>query len=283
MVGVDVSYWNGYNVDWEKAKAAGIDFAIVRAGYGLGNLDSTADGNAKRAKEAGVHVGYYWFSYAATADEARKEADYCCDAIERIGVSPDFPVCFDFEYDSEEKAPPKESIVSIARAFLSRVKVRGYYPANYTNYDYLSRGFDQLVGEYDLWLAQWGVSKPGRECGIWQYTSTGSPAGFSGNVDMNVAYKDYPAIIGGDTPKPEPKPEPTEDKCVAELTVIKYGSKGDAVKSAQALLNLWGYNAGSVDGIFGSKTSRAVTDLQTDCGLVSDGIVGAKTWSVLVG
>jgi GH25 family lysozyme M1 (1,4-beta-N-acetylmuramidase) len=284
MVGVDVSYWNGYNVDWEKAKAAGIDFAIVRAGYGLGNLDSTAGGNAKRAKAAGVHVGYYWFSYAATAEEARKEADFCCDAIERIGVAPDMPVCFDYEYDSVEKAPPQESIVNLARAFLSRVKERGYYPANYTNYDFLSRGFDQLVGEYDLWLAQWGVSKPGRDCQIWQYTSTGRPDGVSGVADMNICYKDYPSIIGGDTPKPTPTPTPTpsEDKCMVQTNIIKNGSKGSTVKSWQTLLNFWGFNCGNADGIFGGKTEEATKKFQKEYGLEVDGVVGSATWGMML-
>lgn len=288
--GVDVSYWNGQNVDWAKAKAAGVDFAIIRAGYGQGNIDSTAQGNVTRAHAAGVDIGFYWFSYAATAEEAKAEADYCCDAIEKFGVKPTYPVCFDYEYDSEDKAPPKESIVNIARAFLERVEKRGYYPCNYTNIDFLGRGFDQLTSKYDTWLAQWGTSKPGRDCGIWQYTSTGRPAGFTGNVDMNVAYKDYPAIIGGDdtkpdpTPTPEPTPTPSEDDiCMVEVKVIKKGDpKNDTCKSWQSLLNLWGYNVGLPDGIFGTKTDKKTKEFQADYGLTQDGIVGSKTWGKML-
>ena len=284
-VGVDVSWWNGYDVDWKAAKAAGIDFAIIRAGYGKNNIDSTASGNAKRAHEAGVDIGYYWFSYAATADEAKAEADYLCDAIERIGIKPTYPVCYDYEYDSTDKNPPKEPIVNLARAFMEEVKARGYYPANYTNIDYLNRGFDKLVGEFDLWFARWGVSEPGRECGIWQYTSTGRPNGFSGNVDMNIAYKDYPAIIGGDTPKPDPTPTPTptEDKCMISVSILKNGSKGDTVKSWQTLLNAWGYNCGTADGIFGSRTVEATKKFQKEYGLEVDGIVGSATWGMMLG
>ena len=98
-----------------------------------------------------------------------------------------------------EKAPPQESIVNLARAFLSRVKERGYYPANYTNYDFLGRGFDQLIGEYDLWLAQWpktvDVNKPPRKCGIWQWGTSTVP-GINGGVDTNESYKDYPTYLG---------------------------------------------------------------------------------------
>ena len=278
--GVDVSYWNGPNVDWKAAKDAGIDFAIIRAGYGAGNIDSTAEGNVKRALAAGVEIGFYWFSYAATAAEAKAEADYLCDFIERMGVKPTYPVCYDYEYDSEDKNPPKESIVNLARAFLEEVKRRGYTPANYTNLDYLHRGFDQLVGEYDLWLARWGTSEPGKDCDLWQYTSTGHPAGFSGTVDMNICFKDY----SGDAPepKPDPEPEPKEEKVNVEATLIKYGSKGNSVKAAQFLLNGWGYNCGVADGIFGTKTAKAVQDFQADYGLTVDGVVGAKTWTYLV-
>ena len=292
--GVDVSYWNGKDVDWKAAKAGGIDFAIIRAGYGKNNIDSTAENNAKRAAAAGVDIGFYWFSYAATAYEAKAEADYLCNAIEQFGVKPTYPVCFDYEYDSEQKAPPKESIVDIARAFLARVKERGYYPCNYTNLDYLNRGFDKLTIEYDTWLAHWGVSAPGRECGIWQYTSTGRPDGFSGNADMNIAYKDYPAIIGGDTPEPEPTPTPTptptpEEKCMVETNLIKKGSEGSTVRSWQFLLNGWSeklgiaaYNCGGADGDFGPKTEAATKAFQKDYGLNPDGIVGSATWGMML-
>lgn len=282
-VGVDVSWWNGSNVDWKAAKAAGIDFAIVRVGYGKNNLDSTASGNAKRAAAAGVDIGYYWFSYAATAEEARAEADYCCDAIERIGVKPIYPVCYDYEYDSVDKAPPQESIVKLARAFLSRVKERGYIPANYTNLDFLNRGFDALVGEYDLWYARWGVSAPGRDCAIWQYTSTGTPNGFSGNVDMNICYKDYGGAAPAPDPDPTPTPTPTEDKCMVQCNILKNGSKGDSVKSWQTLLNFWGYNCGTADGIFGAKTTEMTKKFQKEYGLDPDGIVGSATWGMMLG
>ena len=181
-----------------------------------------------------------------------------------------------------EKAPPEESIVNLARAFLSRVKERGYSPANYTNYDFLNRGFDQLVGEYDLWLAQWGVSKPGRSCDIWQYTSTGRPDGFSGVADMNICYKDYPSIIVGDTPKPEPTPTPTEDKCMVQCNILKNGSRGDSVKSWQTLLNYWGYSCGNADGIFGAKTVEATKKFQREYGLEADGVVGSVTWGMML-
>lgn len=285
VVGVDVSWWNGFDIDWQKVREAGVEFAMIRAGRGAGKVDETAEGNAKRAHAAGVGVGYYWFSYAATADEARAEADALCNEVERIGVPVTYPLAFDYEYDSEEKAPPQESIVEIARAFLARVKERGYYPINYTNIDYLGRGFDQLTDEYDTWLAHWCTSAPGRDCGIWQYTSTGSVTGIPGNVDINRSMKDYPAIIGVDGPASEPTPdqEATEEKCMTKLTMVSYGMSGKAVESVQALLNLRGYNCGTVDGEFGDKTKWAVKSYQVHNALSNDGVVGPQTWGSLIG
>ena len=281
--GIDVSYANG-TVNWSKVAADGIQFAIIRAGCGdyrrEGQMheDSQFRRNVAGAAALGLHIGFYWFCYAQTVSEVKREADFFCDILDGCGVKPDYPVCFDYEYDSEKKAPPKDNIVDIARAFLARVKERGYYPANYTNIDYLSRGFSKLTGEYDTWLAQWSVSKPSRDCGIWQYSSGGRVNGISGNVDMNISYKDYPAIIdGGDTPTPK------EGTCMVECKVIKNGSKGSAVKRWQTLLNSLEYNCGTVDGIFGAKTDSATKKFQKDYGLAVDGVVGAQTWGALIG
>ena len=197
--GIDVSTWNG-SLDWSKIKASGIDFAICRAGYGKNHIDNTFVVNAKNAVAAGVAVGAYWFSYATTVAEAKAEADYLCDAVESTDVEFSYPLCYDYEYDSYNnavkngKAPTNALIVQMAEAFLARVEERGYMPSNYTNIDYLNKGFSSLVGKYELWLAQWTSSKS-KECGLWQYSSEGKISGVSGNFDMNYAYKDYPAEI----------------------------------------------------------------------------------------
>lgn len=197
--GIDVSSWQG-KLDWAKIKAAGIDFAILRAGYGANNIDSTFMANAKGAAEAGVAIGAYWFSYAMSEDDAKAEADYLCAAVKSTGVKFTYPLCYDYEYDSYDKSvakgvtPTNAMITAMAKAFLSRVQKNGYYPANYTNVDYLNRGFASLTDTYDLWLAQWANSHS-RECGLWQYSSTGTIAGCYGNFDMDYAYKDYPSLI----------------------------------------------------------------------------------------
>lgn len=77
------------------------------------------------------------------------------------------------------------------------------------------------------------------------------------------------AFGGGNAPETE------------ESAVLKIGSSGTQVRTLQTKLNNWGYDAGTVDGIFGSKTQAAVKRFQQKNGLVADGIVGSKTAAAL--
>lgn len=78
-----------------------------------------------------------------------------------------------------------------------------------------------------------------------------------------------------DIPTPAASPQ-SNDK-----PLLKRGSKGEAVKTLQSLLNQLGYSVGAVDGIFGPATENGVKRFQASCGLVADGIVGPKTWAAL--
>lgn len=200
--GIDVSKHQG-TIDWAKVKASGVQFAMIRAGYGANNIDTQFKRNISECNRLGIPCGVYWFSYAYTEDMARKEAEYCLAAIKDYAL--DYPVAFDFEYDSVSYAAKNgvtmsKSLASkIVKAFCEAVEAAGYYAVNYANKDYLTNYFDAAVKkDYDLWLAQWpkspDLSAP-PDCGIWQYSSTGKVSGISGNVDLNAAYKDYPAII----------------------------------------------------------------------------------------
>ena len=82
MKGIDVSSHNGA-IDWDKVRAAGTEFAILRAGYGkyASQQDSRFAANAEGALAAGVACGAYWFSYALTPDDAREEAQLCAQVL----------------------------------------------------------------------------------------------------------------------------------------------------------------------------------------------------------
>ena len=65
------------------------------------------------------------------------------------------------------------------------------------------------------------------------------------------------------------------------MKTIRRGDRGKEVKTAQQLLNHKGYGAGSVDGIFGENTEKAVRALQKNYGITVDGIIGTDTWDSL--
>ena len=197
--GIDVSKWQGV-IDWEKVKADGIQFVIIRAGYGKNNIDEYFERNISECNRLGIPCGVYWFSYAYNEEMARQEAQYCLEAIKPYKV--EYPVCFDFEYDSVDYAKKKGVIITkalatkIADAFLSEIESAGYYAMNYANKDYLKNMFDmERLKKYDLWYAYWSTNCDRNDVGIWQYTSNGKVNGIQGRVDMNIAYKDYTAII----------------------------------------------------------------------------------------
>ena len=198
---IDVSYWQG-DIDWAKVKNE-VDGVIIRAGYGQNNIDKKFKEYISECNRLGIPCGVYWFSYAYTVAMAKKEAEYCLAAIKPYKV--ELPVCFDFEYDSVDKAKAKGITITktlatnMVHAFCGAVEAAGYYAMNYTNMDYLNKYFDDSTLKYDLWLAQWptkpNLDNPPEGVGIWQYSSKGSVSGIKGDVDMDAAYKDYKAII----------------------------------------------------------------------------------------
>jgi GH25 family lysozyme M1 (1,4-beta-N-acetylmuramidase) len=198
--GIDVSKWQG-DIDWEKAKADGVEFVMIRAGYGQNNIDEKFKRNADECTRLGIPFGIYWFSYAYTVDMAVREAQYAVEAVKPYKLA--YPIAFDFEYDSVDYATKKGVTISktlasaMTRAFCEQVEAAGYIPMVYANLDYLSRYFDaNIPNEYDVWLAQWPKTAnldnpPAQATCIWQYTSSGTVDGISGRVDMNAAYKAY--------------------------------------------------------------------------------------------
>lgn len=196
--GIDVSKWQSI-INWNAAKND-IDFAMLRAGYGQGSVDEQFIRNANECTRLEIPFGVYWFSYAYNVERARKEAQYCIEAIKSCTLT--YPVAFDFEYDSVDNAAKagitvtKQLASDMTRAFCEEIRTAGYTPIVYANPDYLSRYFDaDIASRYDIWLAQWpknpDVNNPPRECAMWQYSSSGSVSGINGRVDMNVCYKDY--------------------------------------------------------------------------------------------
>jgi len=198
--GIDVSKHNG-NINWEKVKNSGIDFAMIRAGYGANNIDSQFNRNIFECNRIGLPCGVYWFSYALNAEMARKEAQYCLAAVKPYKLQ--YPIAFDFEYDSVTYAKKqgvsigKKLASEIMQAFCSEIEKAGYFVINYSNIDYLKNYFEDAASKkYGLWLAQWtNLQNPSKECLIWQYSETGKVDGISGQVDLDKSFVDFPKLI----------------------------------------------------------------------------------------
>ena len=194
--GIDVSKWNG-NINWDKVKSAGINFAIVREGYGKKGprqIDKRFKDNINGAKSVGIHTSVYHYSYADSVEDAINEAHFCLENIE--GLKLEYPVIIDVE-DKEQLKLNNRQRTDIIKAFCSEIEKHGYYAMFYCNLNWLNNYLykDELLPKYDLWLAQWGVDDPSVSCGIWQYSSTGKIDGIDGNVDLNISYKDYCSIV----------------------------------------------------------------------------------------
>lgn len=203
MNGIDVSKHNG-TIDWVKAAASGIDFALIRAGYGndISQKDPMFDENVRGALSRKLHVGAYWFSYAVSVEDAQREAEVCKQVLSPYKGKLDFPVAFDYEYDSIRYAngrginPGNSLIDGMARAFLDSMKEDGWYVSLYTNADFIKSGRygADTVKSYDLWLADYRGA-PHYSCAIQQTDAAGTVPGISGNVDLDISFKDYPAIV----------------------------------------------------------------------------------------
>ena len=179
--GIDVSKWNG-NVDWDKVKADGIDYVIIRAGYGNSNVDPYFKSHIEGASKAGLKIGIYWFSYATSVEKAKEEAAKCLETIAPYKNKISYPVFYDFEYASVDYATKmgvkitKDLSSKMANVFLNEIKNAGYINGIYTNKDFGDRYFDEdiLYNNY-LWVAQYAstCTYP-RPYMMWQFTEKGT-------------------------------------------------------------------------------------------------------------
>lgn len=217
ICGMDVSYAQG-SINWEQVKASKkIEFAILRAGYGreTSQVDTQFERNYAACKRLGIPVGVYWYSYATTAAESEQEAKVCLQTIR--GKQFEYPVAFDIEEKEN-----LQNADALCQAFCSALEKQGYYAAIYTFKSALENNISAAIkSRYDIFLSHVGVQQTSYAgaYGLWQYSWTGRIPGITGDVDLNYAYKNYPAIIkqaglngfGKTEPEPEPKPTPEPD------------------------------------------------------------------------
>lgn len=195
---IDVSGWQG-DIDWAKAKADGVEGAIIRLGYGEGNnADKKAQRNISECKRLGIPFGIYWYSYADTPALAKEEGADVVAKLKQFGVNPSdlaYPVYYDLEkWTWEGHQPPTDPNVynNIVNNWYSALQSAGYKNLGVYSYTSYLQGPLKHADIYakTTWVAQYGArmgfdSFPTNSRG-WQYTSSGKVDGISGNVDMNA-------------------------------------------------------------------------------------------------
>ena len=197
--GIDVSKHQG-TIDWQKVKETGkVQFAILRAGYGRyypSQVDQTFEYNYQQAKKLNIPVGAYWYSYATNVDEVKQEMACFLKTVQ--GKSFEFPLYFDQEYEPGIVALSNEVRTDIVKAALEELKKAGYTAGLYCSADWINNKLNySSLTNCELWIAQYSSSCTSKlPYGMWQYSSSGSISGITGNVDLNHCYKDYPSIIG---------------------------------------------------------------------------------------
>ncbi|HRU96164.1 MAG TPA: GH25 family lysozyme [Ruminococcus sp.] len=196
--GVDISSLQG-DIDWGKAKANGVDFAILRAGYN--GIEPKADANfAKNAADAaaaGMPIGAYWYATSTTVEGMLKEAEAFYNTIK--GIKFDYPLYLDIEdpvYSKSELTP--EKITELVKAFCGYFEDKGYYIGIYSYEFFLTNHVDPSLFElYDVWLANYGVEKPAfsSKYGTWQYDIDVSIDGIGAPVSVSYCYRSYPSVM----------------------------------------------------------------------------------------
>lgn len=280
MKGIDVSKYQG-NIDWNKVKASGIDFVIIRVGYGKSSVDPNFVKYIKGASAAGLKIGVYWFIYATSKQAVIQNANTFNKTIAPYKDLITMKVWSDWEYDSDNYCQ-KHGIVLGKTARTEWVKLfcntminYGWDCGIYTNLDYKNNKFGD-ISEYPLWMAYYS-SKQYSNCYMQQYSSKGSVPGISGNVDMNICYEE--SSTSPATQKKNPYSVPTRTLKKKVITM-----RGEDVKWLQWELVEKGFLAATnkkgksnIDGAFGKLTDAAVRAYQAANGLVVDGSVGKIT------
>lgn len=195
---IDVSSWQG-DVDWAKAKADGVEGAIIRLGYGWGNYaDAKAQRNINECKRLGIPFGIYWYSYAYDANCARAEGNDVAAKLRQMGVSPNdlkYPVYYDLEkWTWAGHTPPTNPNVysGMADAWYGALQSAGYKNLGVYSYTSYLQGplNNSNIYAKTRWVAQYGAQMGYNSFGTndrgWQYTSSGRINGISGSVDMNA-------------------------------------------------------------------------------------------------
>ncbi len=195
-LGIDVSKWNG-EIDWDRVRSAGVEYAIIRAGYRGSVTGSLVEDpyfavNMKGAAASGLPVGVYFFTQAVNEVEAVEEASAVLDLVKEYKL--DFPIFIDTEGaggNGRADGLDADTRTLVCEAFCRTIENAGYEAGVYASRNWYNNNLhtDRLDNDYCIWLAEYrGVPLYQGYYQMWQYTSKGKVDGIEGNVDMNISY-----------------------------------------------------------------------------------------------
>ena len=200
-LGVDISRYQK-DVNFEALKSDGIEFVMLRVGargYKTGEIqiDEYFHENIKKATEAGLDIGVYFFSQAVTREEAIEEAQLVLDNIKEYEIL--YPIAYDMEFIENDTARvetlTRDERTTVAAAFLNHINNAGYTPMLYGDTEWLVKRID--VAKFNascIWLAEEAdIPKYPYRYEMWQYTTQGQVRGINGFVDLNISFVDYSA------------------------------------------------------------------------------------------
>lgn len=216
---VDVSTWQKI-IDYKKMAPA-IQGAIIRAGFTGSSTKSLHEDELffrhyDGFYRANVPVGVYWYSRAVNTAEGRAEAEFVLNMIRPLSLL--LPVFIDVEDMTYQDRATKTALTDAVTAFCLTIEQAGYYVGIYASSSWFRTKFDlKRIERFDKWVAHYHVDKPNVPAdfkyGLHQYTSSGSLPGYTGMIDLNHVFKDYPFIIQkaglNGWPKGDKIPEPT--------------------------------------------------------------------------
>ena len=197
--GVDLSYHNK-TVDFEELADDGVDFVILRAGYlrnGRANTDEKFEEYYEAAREAGLDIGVYIYSYDTSVDDLITNTTAMLKVLKNKTF--EYPIYLDIE-DTSQKSLSEETLMEMCTEYCELLVQKGYYPGIYSYRNFINYYMDpqQLSARFETWVAHYldeDEDYYADEYNMWQYTEEGSVDGVNGDVDMNICYKDYPSVI----------------------------------------------------------------------------------------
>lgn len=274
--GIDVSSYHG-KIDWDKVKADGIEFALIRAGWSKDYVDPMFRKNIDGAKEAGVKIGVYWYIYAKNENDVLENAKKFHEMIYPYSRLLDMGAWGVWGNDSEtycKKKLSRKDRSNFIITFCNTMNEYGYKCGYYSDTEFYPSKLNITSLKYPIWFSNFATSNEVCDALIWQYDLRGRVDGIVPKVNFNICNGDIKEYIY--------KPVPTiKNTQVPKYPKLEKGSTSQFVSLLQSLLAEHGYEI-ELTGAFDPKTYNAVKKLQADNNLEVTGVVGNETWAILI-